>query len=135
VGLADRRTEAHHGTGLLLPAGAGENRGGEAEPANKQGGPAHRVTQKHSRQGRLPKTIMAGAVWGSTVSPLDSGRCAWLQPRAGGSAPRELPDMCGYARTQRWRLQLLSASTPNTSTNMARITVLACASWNRLRLT
>ena len=57
------------------------------------------------------QTAQYETVWNRPITSVSKISEAWTQ-----------------ALTQRWRLQLLSESTANTSNSMARITVLACAS-------
>lgn len=69
-------------------------------------------------------------------------RGSWRQPTEIVPLSRLAKSMWGrkaapamaQARTYRWRSTSLKASTSSTNTSMPMITVLAWASWNRLRV-
>ena len=78
--------------------------------------------------------ICCRMTWLGLSTALDDLVNATNVERTGATTDCRQADAC-YSRIQRWRIQPLKASTPSTNSSIARMSVLARASWNRLRLT
>ncbi len=76
---------------------------------------------------QLPAVCAAPPTW-----LLRLCRCLGLVAALYEQTSRQGTMLCSAQLTQRCRAQPLRASTASTSSNIARITVAACASWNRL---